>query len=50
MNTSRYTPMSEAYLKMYEGKRGLWDNIHAKRKRGEAQLRKVIKITPKLSM
>ena len=40
MNTSRYTPMSEAYLKMYEGKRGLWDNIHAKRKRGEAPAKK----------
>ena len=40
MNTSRYTPMSEAYLKIYEGKRGLWDNIHAKRKRGEAPAKK----------
>ena len=35
MTTSRYSLMSEAYLKMYEGKKGLWDNIHAKRKRGE---------------
>ena len=25
---------------MYEGKRGLWDNIHAKRKRGEAPAKK----------
>ena len=40
MNTSRYSPMSEAYLKIYEGKRGLWDNIHAKRKRGEAPAKK----------
>lgn len=35
MRSSRYSLMSEAYLKIYEGKRGLWDNIHAKRKRGE---------------
>ena len=35
MRSSRYSLMSEAYLKMYEGKKGLWDNIHAKRKRGE---------------
>ena len=35
MSQSRYSLMSEAYLSMYEGKRGLWDNIHAKRKRGE---------------
>ena len=35
MTSSRYSLMSEAYLKMYEGKKGLWDNIHAKRKRGE---------------
>ena len=40
MNTSRYSLMSEAYLSMYEGKRGLWDNIHAKRKRGEAPAKK----------
>ena len=35
MTQSRYSLMSEAYRSMYEGKRGLWDNIHAKRKRGE---------------
>ena len=47
MNTSRYSLMSEAYLQMYEGKRGLWDNIHAKRKRGEAPAKKGDKDYPK---
>ena len=40
MTQPRYSLMSEAYLKIYEGKRGLWDNIHAKRKRGEAPAKK----------
>ena len=41
MSSSRFHPMSEAYLSIYEGKkRGLWDNIHAKRKRGEPPAKK----------
>ena len=32
---------------MQEGKRGLWDNIHAKRKRGEAPAKKGDKDYPK---
>ena len=47
MSTSRYSLMSESYLSMYEGKRGLWDNIHAKRKRGEAPAKKGDKDYPK---
>ena len=47
MTQPRYSLMSEAYLSIYEGKPVLWDNIHAKRKRGEAPAKKGDKDYPK---